>query len=266
MTTIVGPYNLAPNAANVLLGRGKLYFDPFLPNTITRTGEQDLGNCTSFEVTAKPEVKEKYESMDPASALYQRGVVRNTVTLKIVGDEYTLDNLVTALNGSIEVITAPGATIAAEAITPSGGAILGRYYSLAHRNVTTLTDVKQASTSLVLGTDYTADLLRGRIYLLPTSPTIVPGDPLTADYVYGEYTYNAVAIATQGTVDGFVRYVSNNIKGPNYEGEFWHASFVPSGALAFIADDFGNFTIEGELIADFVNHPTEPLGHLIQTS
>jgi hypothetical protein len=266
MTTIVGPYNLAPNAANVLLGRGKLYFDAFVPNTLTRQGLQDLGNCTSFEVTDKPEVKEKYESMDPSSSLYARGVTRQTVSIKIVGDEFNPDNLARALNGTIQTITGAGAVIAAEAITPSGGAILGRYYSLAHRNITVLTDVKQASTSLVLGTDYAVDLVNGMIYLLPGSATIVPGDQLTADYTYGEYSYTSIAIATQGTIDGFLKYISNNVKGPNYVGDYWHVSFVPSGNLGFIADDFGNWTLEGECIADFVNHPSDPIGQMYQTS
>jgi hypothetical protein len=264
MTAVTGPYSQAPNPNNVLLGRGKLYFDRFLPGTTTRTGEQDLGNCTALEVEVKPEVKEKYESMDPASSLYSRGVTRETVTIKITGDEYSPDNLQLATLGSITTVAAAGATIAAEQITPA--AILGRYYPLLNRNITTLTDIKQGSTALVLGTDYTADLVRGRIYLMPGSATIIPGTPVTADYIFAQYSYTAVALATQGTIDGFLRYISNDIKGPNYDGLWWHVSFVPSGGLAFIADDFGNWTMEGECIADPADHPTCPIGQLVQTS
>jgi hypothetical protein len=266
MTAIVGPYSLAPNSANPLLGRGMLFIDNFDASG-NRTGQQAIGNVTAFDIENKVEIKEKYESMDPASSLYARGVTRQTVSLKITGDEFTLDNLARALLGKVVTDTGAGATISAEVITPTGGAILGRYYDLANRNVTTFTSLTlMPSTVLVQGTDYTVDLLRGRIYLLPTSVTITPGGVLDAAYVYGAFTYNTVNIASQGTVEAYVRFLGNPIKGPTYEAEFWHVSFTPTGQLGFIADDFGNWTLEGEVIADPTNHASEPIGRLIQTA
>ena len=265
MTAITGPYNQAPNPANAYLGRGMLFIDNFDVNG-NRTGQQAVGNVTAFDTENKVEIKEKYESMDPSSSLYARGVTRQTVSLKITGDEYTLDNLARALLGTIQQVTGAGATVAAEPLTPTGGAILGRYYDMQNRNITTLTDVKQGSTVLVLGTDYTVDMLRGRIYLLPTSVTITPGSQLTTDYVYAAYTYNTVSVASQGTVEAYVRFLGNPIKGPTYEAEYWHVSFTPTGQLGFIADDFGNWTLEGEVIADTVGHPTHPIGRIIQTA
>jgi hypothetical protein len=265
MPAITGPYSQAPNPANEYLGRGKLFLDVFdaLGN---RTGQQDVGNISTFDVEDKVEVKQKYESMDPQSLLYARAVTRQTVTLKITGDEYTLDNLARVLNATPQIITAVGAAVAAEAITPVGGSILGRYYDFANRNVTALTDVKQGATALVLGTDYTADLPRGRIYLLPTSVTITPGMQLTADYTFGTYTFNAINIGQKGTVEAYVRFEGNPIKGPTLEAEYWHVSFTPTGQLGFIVDDFANWTLEGEVIADTVGHPTMPIGRIIQTA
>jgi hypothetical protein len=269
MTAITGPYSFAPNAANPLLGRGMLFLDNLssISPTLVRTGQQAIGNVTSFQIENKVEIKEKYESMDPASSLYARGVTRQTVSLKITGDEYTLDNLARALLGNVVTDTGAGATITGETITPAGGSVLNRYYDLANRNITTFTSLTQEpSTVLTLGTDYTVDLLRGRIYLLPTSTVITPGSVLEASYVYGAYTYNSINVASQGTVEAYVRFLGNPIKGPTYEAEFWHVSFTPSGELGFIADDFGNWTLEGEVIADSVGHPSEPIGRLIQTA
>lgn len=265
MTAIVGPYNQAPNPANVLLGRGRVLLDN-LDALGNRTGMQDLGNCTAVQTENKVEIKEKYESMDPASSLYARGVTRQTVSIKITGDEFTLDNVARAMLGTVVQVTGAGATIAAEAFTPTAGIIQGRYYQLAHRNITTLTDVKLASTSGVLGTDYTADLVRGIIYIIPGGTLFVAGSSLTADYVYGAYTYNAVSVGAVGTVEAYMRFLGNPIKGPTYEAEYWHCSFTPSGELGLIADDFGNWTLEGEVIADPINHPTQPIGRLIQTA
>jgi hypothetical protein len=265
MTTIAGPYSTAPNAGNLLLGRGTLFIDNFDASG-NRTGQQAIGNVTTFDIENKVEIKEKYESMDQASSLYGRGVTRETVSLKITGDEFTIDNLSRVLLGAPLTVTGTGAAVTAEALTPVGGAVLNRYYDTQHRNITALTDVKQGSTVLVQGTDYTADLVRGRIYLMPTSVTITPGSAITTDYTYGNYTYNGANIATLGTVEAYVRFLGNPIKGPVYEAEFWHVSFTPSGSLAFIADDFGNWTLEGECIADAVNHAAQPIGRLIQTA
>jgi hypothetical protein len=262
MTAIVGPYNQAPNPANVILGRGMLYIDNFDANGL-RTGQQAIGNVTAFDTENKVEIKEKYESMDPASSLYARGVTRQTVTLKITGDEFTLDNLARALLGSIVVINVTGATSTDEAFTPAAGIILGRYYDLANRNVTTLTSVKQGATTLAPGTDYTADLVRGRIYFLPTGAAVA-GTPATATYTYGNFTYHSVSVASVGTVDAYVRFIGNPVKGPTFEAEYWHVSFTPTGTLGFIADDFGNWTLEGLVIADPVGHAAEPIGRLIQ--
>jgi hypothetical protein len=262
MTAIVGPYTQAPNPANVILGRGMLFIDNFDANGL-RTGQQAVGNVTAFDTENKVEIKEKYESMDPASSLYARGVTRQTVSLKITGDEFTLDNLARALLGKVVTLTGAGATITDEAF-PQGaaGILLGRYYDLLNRNITTLTNVKQGITTLVAGVDYTVDMLRGRLYF-PPSGAATPA-LTTCSYVYGAYTYNTVNVASQGTVEAYVRFIGNPIKGPTYEAEYWHVSFTPTGQLGFIADDFGNWTLEGEVIADPVNHASEPIGRLIQ--
>jgi len=262
MTAIVGPYNQAPNPANVILGRGMLYIDNFDAAGL-RTGQQAVGNVTAFDVENKVEIKEKYESMDPASSLYARGVTRQTVTLKITGDEFTIDNLARALLGTVVTDTGAGATITDEAFTPAAGILLGRYYDLANRNITTLTNVKQGATTLVLGTDYTIDMVKGRIYFLPAGAA-TPATAATCSYVYGAYTYESVSVASKGTVDAYVRFIGNPVKGPTYEAEFWHVSFTPTGSLGFIADDFGNWTLEGLVIADPIGHAAEPIGRLIQ--
>lgn len=251
----------APNPSNLLLGRGKLYFDRFLTNTLTRTGELDLGNVTQFEITPTVQVKDKYESMDPASLLYQRGVTRQDVKLKIQGDEFALANLAAVLLGNQAQLTQSStSTITAGALTATP--INGAWYPTGFRNIT-VTDVKQGSTTGVLGTDYNVDAVSGRIQIIIggafTAATATVWDGSAA-----ATTYNIVQGATVGTVDGYLRFIGNPIKGPTFEVECWHCSFTPTGNLGFIADDFGNWTLDGMLIADTADHPAEPYYHVIQ--
>ncbi len=261
------PLATAPNGANVLLGRGKLFGDRLsLVNGIyVRTGEFDLGNCTSVEITPKLNTKELFESMDTASALYSRAVINQTHSLKITGDEYSLFNLANALSGTQGSISVTGATVSGtpgETVTtnPVGGA----WYSLQYRQVSAVV-LKLGATTLVAGTDYTLDAARGRVHIIPGGAGAAAGT-LTAGYTYASYSFNTVQGGTLPGVDLFIRYLGNPIKGPTFEGEFWHVQFIPTGALGFIADDFGNWTIEGMLIADPIAHPTEPLYRLIQTA
>lgn len=333
------PLAIAPNGANVLLGRGKIYGDRLsLVNGIyVRTGEFDLGNCTAFEITPKATVKEKFESMDPASSLYARGVTQQTHSIKITGDEYSLYNLANALMGGQGQISAAGGTVSGspgETVNTAPQAYA--WYSLQYRNVSAVS-AKIGAVALVAGQDYNLDATRGRLQILPssvasiqltsggtgytTAPTVTFSAPpaggtqatgtatvtggvvtgititnagsgytsaptisfagagtgaaatatmgalsgtLTAGYTYASYIYNTVQAGTLASVDMYIRYVGNPVKGPTFEGEFWHVQFTPNGSLGFIKDDFGDWTIEGMCIADFIGHPSEPLYHLIQ--
>lgn len=372
------PNATAPNASNVLLGRGKLYGDrlSLVNGVYNKTGEFDLGNCTAFEITPKADVKEKYESMDPFSSLYARAVTRQTHSIKITGDEYSLFNLANALMGNTGQLVATGASVSAEALTSAP--LAGAWYALKHRNVqatlsppvmgssatattggtltpgtyfykvtatnaagetiggtevsqvvptgtstntvtinwtavagasgykvyrgtsaggeavfftvatgstVTYTDTGTAGTAgsppttntassivlhdgaatKVLGTDFAVDPVSGRIQIL-AGGSILPTDTLTVDYTYSSYTYNFVEGGNQASVDMYVRFKGAPVKGPTYEAEFWHVQFTPSGNLGFIADDFGNWTIEGMCLVDTNLSPDGSLYRLLQTA
>ena len=250
---------LAPANSNLYLGRGMLYYDQFLAGTTTRTGELALGNCLKFEITMKDTMKEKYESMDHSSLLYQRAPIRRDSTIKIEGDEYSLENLAAVMMGNTAKLAQTGAAVTGESLTTA--AVLGRYYPTKYRNISAVT-LHDAASVKVLGTDYTVDAISGRIYILPTG-SILAGDTLTVDYTYATQSLNMVQAGTSAKQDGYLRFVADPVSGPHYEVEVWHVNFTPSGAIGFIADDFGNWTLEGMVIADLVNHPTEPLYHVI---
>lgn len=250
---------LAPSPLNLYIGRGKLYLDIFVAGTLTRTGELDLGNVTSLEITTKDEIKEKYESMDHSSLLYGRAPTRRTTEVKIVGDEYSLENLALVTMGDTSTITQTGATVTAETITTA--AIQGRWYPVLKRKISAVT-VKVASSAQVLGTDYNLDAETGRIYIIPGGG-IAAASTVTVDYTYATVTLKTVRIANQAKLDGYLRFIGDPVSGPTYEAEIWHINFAPDGALGFIADDFGNWTLSGMCIADIANHPNEPYARII---
>lgn len=261
------PLAVSPSPTNLLLGKGKIYADrlKLVSGVLTRTGEFDLGNCTMLEITPKATTKEKYESMDHLVNLYGRAVVESSTTVKITGDEFSLFNMAAALMGTQGTVTATGATLTAEVVTtaPQQGA----YYPLKFRNVSAVT-VKGGSTgttALTLGTDYALDLVTGRVQILAGGAVLVT-DTIKADYTYATYSINSVQGGTSPQINMFIRFKGDPVQGPTFEGEFWNVMFTPSGSTGFIADDYGNWTLEGMCISDPVNHPTEPVYRLLQTA
>jgi hypothetical protein len=250
----------APNSSNLLLGRGKLYFDRFVTGTTTKQGELDLGNCTAFDITPKPTIKKKYESMDPSSLLYSQAVTQQDVTLKVTGDEFAMFNLAAVLLGNqAQLVQSATSTITAAALTSA--IVNGAWYPTGYRSIT-VTDVKQGSTTGVLGTDYNVDATTGRIQLFTTG-VFTASTATTWDGSSAAVTYNMVQGSTVGLVEGYLRFIGNPVKGPVFEAECWHVSFTPTGNLALIADDFGNWTLDGALLPD-LTRPSEPYFHLIQ--
>ena len=95
------------NGNNILLGRGKIYFDRF-DATGARTGELFLGNCPTFEITPTSEDIKKYSSADKAADLIASDVLRTTLALRIVGDEFSKENLAMALFGDTATLAQTG--------------------------------------------------------------------------------------------------------------------------------------------------------------
>ncbi len=254
------PLAVSPNSGNVLLGRGKLYFDRFVTGTTTRQGEFDLGNIDTFELIPSAKVKDLYESMDPQSLLYKRAVTQQEVKIKIQGDEFSLFNLATVLMGDQSQFTQTTGTATAASVTAAP--LNGAWYPTGYRNIS-VTDVKQGTTAGVLGTDYNVDATTGRIQVFTTG-AFTAGTAVTWDGSYAATTINTVQGSTVGSVEGFLRFVGNPVAGPKFEVQIWHANFTPAGNLGLIADKFGDWQLDGICIADLVNNPTQPFYEMLQ--
>jgi hypothetical protein len=260
-----GPLAIAPNGANALLGRGKVYADRLTINndgSYSRTGEFDLGNCTAFDLEPAAEVKELYESMDAASELYARAVTRQTFKIKITGSEFALFNVANVLMGNQDAVTTTAAAVAGQTLTttPKGGAWYGLGDNVRGATAIVVQTVAAPLVPLVAGTDYNVDPDGDRIQLIAGSAAYTSQDTLTVNYTTIVYTLNRVVMGSQPQIDMFIRFKGNPVKGPKLVGQFWHVQFTPSGTLGLIADDYGNWSLEGMVIADNIGHPTDPNG------
>ncbi len=247
---------VAPNAANLLLGRGALYFDRFVAGTMTKQGEAHLGNVTKLEITTTDEVKEKYSSMVSTSALLKSVNVKRTVEVKLTADEFSLANMALALMGSESTLSQAASTATTETLTTA--AKLGRWYPLAKRNVSSV-----VITGKVENTDFRVDSETGRIYIIPGG-SITEGSTVTvASFSYGTVDYKTIVGANANVIEGYLRFIGDPATGPEFELEVWRVQAQPDGAFGLITEDYGNFSLTLKVLDDSANHATEPYYRLL---
>jgi hypothetical protein len=248
------------NGNNILLGRGKIYFDRFDASG-QRTGELFLGNCPTFEITPTSEDIKKYSSADRVADLIASDVLRTTLALRIVGDEFSKENLAMVLFGDNGTLDQTGATVTAEAIS---GVLQGRYYALANRQVSAVTVTGPSGTPTYdVGDDYTVDATSGRIYIVEGG-AIADASSIEVDYTYASISLPTVRGMNQTSVKGYLRFIGDPARGPKYECEIWRASIRADGAIGFISDEYASFTLTGDIESDAINHPSEPHYRLIR--
>ena len=218
-----------------VIGRGKLYFNKFIPGTTTGTGERYLGNSPSVNVTST------YQDLPHYTSDYAVREMDDNFTLQTDrGGTFTLDNAsienLGLMFGSDAVPeNATAATSASDTVTDVK---LGYYIQLGEDAATpdgvTQVDnvvVTAGVTPAVEDTDYTVDPDNGRIYLLPGATAISDGDDLTITYdVVAEET--VVVIEEGEQVEGSLRFIADNPKGEN-KNYFWpYVRIQPTGDFA----------------------------------
>ena len=117
-----------------------------------------------------------------------------------------------------------------------------------------LKDSATPAKTLVLGTDYTADLDFGAVQLLRLddgAATPVPFTaPLKASYGFGVTT--EIGIFTQPLPERFLRLEGLNTAQGNAKVlvELYRVAFDPLKELNLISDEYNKFELEGSLLAD----------------
>jgi len=248
------------NGANLLLGKGKVYFDRFT-SAGAATGERFLGNCERFEITTTDERVQKHSSAEAAAPLLASAVTRRTPEVAITLDEFTKENIALVLMGDESALAQSADSVTDEA---HNGVKQGRYYKLAYRNVSSVVVTGEGGTpTYVLNTDYEVDAVTGRIYIVPDG-SITDDTNVLVSYDYAADTSAYVKGGSASKIEGSMRFKPDPSAGPKWEVEIWKVSISPDGALALIGEDYANAPLKAEILADSTNHPTEPLYRAIK--
>lgn len=256
MPGIKYPFNHVP-----MLGKGSILFDRFDASG-NPTGYMPFGNCNKLELGSKDDRAELFQSLNKSASLIASGLKKRTVSISIVGSDFRSDMLaISQMSAGKTTLTTTVATITAEVLAPAAVKKGGKYFALASRNVDnvgTAPVLTNNSNVLVTPADYTVvDPVEGLIYF-PTGTSADDAHNVTATYHTLAGSLDQVAGATQPQILGRLRFVPDPTDGQKLGLEVWRVNLYPSGNLGLIADDYGNWTLDGEVLDDTANHPNSP--------
>lgn len=244
-----------------MLGKGSLLADVYYAGGAPSGAFIHLGNCTKVEQEIKDTQAKLYQSINATPSLIAEAVNKRDVMLSITGTDFSSDHLAIALmsSGKTELVITASAVTGETIIAAAAAVIANRFASLANKNLNASTlVVKQGITTLALGTDYIiADAEQGLIYF-PTGTTATPGTAVTASYTPLAATYDQVAGAVEPFVKAHLRFAPDPTDGQAWTVDWWVVNLSPNGKLGLVADEYGNWELEGFVLNDAADHASSP--------
>jgi hypothetical protein len=246
-----------------MLGKGSILLDIFDANGLP-TGLRHLGNCTKFELDVKDDIAELYQSLNKSVSLIATAVKKRVPKISITGTDFSSDHMaIVAMSAGKTSLATTVSTFTLETLISVAQAAnaKGRYFRTANPNIDnsgTLPVLVQNAVTLVAGTDYiVSDPVTGTIYI-PSTSGVVAGFIVTITYHTLLGAFDQVAGITVPHQQGHVVFIPDPVDGQKIGCDIWRANLNPNGQIGLIADDYGNWTLDGQILDDTANHPAAP--------
>lgn len=251
------------------IGRGKTYFDKFLPNSNRKTGEMYFGNGPEFTITTDTENLDHYASdyglrVKDASVLLEAGMT-GTFTC----DNIAAENLALWFLGDLVNMTLTDQTGVKEVFKP---VLRGKYYQIGTSDDTptglfnvdnVVVGVADGDAEIVPGTgdistlpgvtivtaagNYELDLAQGRIYIEPDSTSFAGNKQMIIQCDIAAQNRNMV-IGKTNQIYGALRYIADNPVGTNKNYYFPKVALRPDGDYALKGDDWNVMSFSFEAL------------------
>lgn len=251
------------------IGRGKTYFDKFLPNSNRKTGEMYFGNGPEFTITTDTENLDHYASdyglrVKDASVLLEAGMT-GTFTC----DNIVAENLALWFLGDLVNMTLTDQTGVKEVFKP---VLRGKYYQIGTSDDTptglfnvdnVVVGVADGDAEIIPGVgdistlpgvtvvtaagNYELDLAQGRIYIEPDSTAFAGNKQMIIQCDIAAQNRNMV-IGKTNQIYGALRYISDNPVGTNKNYYFPKVALRPDGDYALKGDDWNVMSFSFEAL------------------
>jgi len=247
------------NTLDYNIGRGKVYFATIDSTTGVPGAFRFLGNAPEFSVSMESETLEHQSSQTGLKVTDKEVTISQKATLSLTLDEINFDNMALFFSGE----TAAHANTAATAgITGSSNVTVtdgGRWYDLyqnaggapaSNASANRIYDCGTISVSgSVAGTDFIADQVMGRIFIIAGGNLDTPGtiDVDIAANAGADTTPDEMRGLTSTTVSGALKFISENPADSDHqtEYEFHQVSLKAEGDFGLISDEYTQMSMTG---------------------
>lgn len=230
--------------ARSFLGAGDIYIDRLVGGVSTGMVGPIYANSLELQPSVNTVESTSKGRYDYGQVLESVNIAQPT-TLKMELKEVTGDILVMAFLGTSSALNETAGTMTDLAFT----AKLGKWVELGKRNLAALQAVENTGGTItyVEGTHYKLNRPMGWIMALPGG-TITEDQPLTISGTYAAATGVVVKGSTQTEVRARIIFDGiNQADGTQVKVSIWEAVLSADSAFDFLADDFGNVSLTGNV-------------------
>lgn len=227
---------MAGKDKDYVIGKGRLYFDPFVVGTTRGSGEMYFGNTPELTTTADAETLDHYDADQGLNVKDESITVENNLSGAFVTDNISPDNVALFFSGSAAPVVQTAQTNKTETIL---AAQRNRSYQLGvtdltptgARHVHTVTIERNGEPLANLAQNVEIDLEKGRIYIEADAPDILANDSLVVKYDV-QASNRTVIIGRGDEIRGSLRFISNNPVGSNKDYYWPYVKLTPNGDYA----------------------------------
>lgn len=248
-------------AGNFRKGKGGLYLAEWASGVAPDAADigVKVGNCES--ITFGPtdvQTSEKYSSTQNNAPLLLKQVDRVGFRLAAQCDEHTKDNLLAFFGATASTQSQSGTN----STKNLANVVPGRSYLIGSQLLSGVT-VWEGSTQKVLNTDYKLFAERGVIEIL-SGGSIADGDDITVEFTRAAKSWTRLAVGQ--TINRIVKlaYFADDANTDGVGARdiviIPKVAVVMDGEYQLISDDFGNFTLQFDVLDDSDNYPGRGLG------
>lgn len=234
----------------LVLGRGRLYFNAFAPGTQQGTGERYLGNTPAFSVSRSVESVSRVRSIGGLKYKSDPIVVSESLTASISTDNISSENFAHWFHASETNALLSGKAFEVNVVADHAKLIKlfdtedGYDQST---NIVSLEVYRGTVEVPLLGNFDTRMLQYGLLTILENARDVFDGDSLRLKVRTGESKVSPLK-PTNKSLQGSLRFLSNNIVGSDFDYFFPIVSVMPSGSIDLKGDDFQQIVFNVEVL------------------
>jgi hypothetical protein len=239
---------------NYYSGQGTLYVADRDPVTGKPTGLISVGNVPELTINIETSKIEHKESESGQRLTDLTIVTEKKGTFEFTLENLDLDNLALGMWGTKATVAGGSVTTGGDPITLAIGAA-GKKFSTMHPKLTAFVLQDETdTTTYVLGTDYSVDLVNGGITVL-AGGALATATASASVVVHAQYTYAGYlrmdAFTESSAPTKWLRFEGiNTVDGSSVIVDLFKAQFDPTTGYSLITEELGSVTMGGSLLAD----------------